>query len=237
MHDEPTRSGASNGTAIRFFSGVAGLRRDPAGMRFLIPYLRSLLPGKSPLADGVPWLTFRAIRWLASNIDRSMRVFEYGSGGSTLFFARRAGEVVSVEHDPEWYARTSAALEGEGIRNCTYLLRPPEAQAVVRFASSDPAYSKLDFADYVSAVDSYPDRSFDLVSVDGRARPACLSAGLGKVKAGGWLLLDNSDRSHYAEAVEALGGYERLNLRGIAPYSTDVTQTTIWRIDAGPNDD
>jgi predicted O-methyltransferase YrrM len=229
MHNESSKP-ESDSTFLRLATGIALLRRDPAGTRFVVPFLRSLSPKRSPLADATPWLTFRAIRWLASNIDPTMRVFEYGSGGSTLFFASRVRELVSVEHDAEWHARTSEALDAASVRNCTYLLRPPTPQVDVRFASSDAAYEGLDFADYVNAIGDYTDASFDLVVVDGRARPDCVRAALGKVKPGGLLLLDNSERPLYRAATEALAPHERLDFPGIAPYSTDVTQTTIWRI-------
>jgi predicted O-methyltransferase YrrM len=159
-----------------------------------------------------------------------MRVFEYGSGGSTLFFANRVREVISVEHDPEWHARTSEALAALDVRNCTYLLRPPKAQVDARFVSSDAAYEGFDFADYVATVDAYTDGSFDLISEDGRARTDCVLAARSKVKPGGLILLDNSDRPQYRAAAEALAQHERLDFPGIAPYSTEVTQTTIWRI-------
>jgi hypothetical protein len=234
VRNDAARADGMTGGAVRFLTDMALLRRDPAGLRFLVPFLRTRSATGSALADGLPWLPFRAIRWLASNTDRTMRVFEYGSGGSTLFFAKHVAEVVSIEHDPEWYARTSNALAKGGVRNYTYLLRPPAPAPEVRFPSSDPAYAGLDFAAYVTAIDAYPAQSFDLVSVDGRARPACVLAALRKVKPGGWMLLDNSDRAHYREAIERLASYPRLDLRGIAPYLNDVTQTTIWRIDADP---
>ncbi len=236
MCDEPNRPGASNSTALRLLTGIALLRRDPDGIRFVVPFLRSLSAG-SPLADATPWLTFRAIRWLTANLDPNMRVFEYGSGGSTLFFANRVGEVISVEHDPEWHARTNAAIAARDIRNCTYLLRPPTPNAHSRFTSTDREYEGLDFADYVTAIDAYPDESFDLVSVDGRARTACVLAARTKVRPGGLILLDNSDRPEYSEAIEALETYERLDFPGLAPYSTEVSLTTLWRIEARGRDD
>ena len=222
---------------MRFLTSIALLRRDPAGVRFLVPFLRSRNPDRSPLDDGLPWLPFKAIRWLAANLSSTMHVFEYGSGGSTLFFAGRVADVVSVEHDAEWHARTSAVLAHESIRNCTYLLRPPAPHSDVRYASTDPAYVGFDFAEYVTAIDDYADRTFDLISVDGRARPSCVAAALSKIKRGGWILLDNSDRPAYCEARQLLASFPRLDLRGIAPYSNDVTQTTIWRIDADPRHD
>src|SRR5206468_7996350 len=49
----------------------------------------------------VPWWTYRAgdavDRWLAVR-PRPVRVFEFGSGASTVWLAARADEVCSVEH-------------------------------------------------------------------------------------------------------------------------------------------
>jgi predicted O-methyltransferase YrrM len=65
-----------------------------------------------------------------------MRVFEYGSGGSTLFFGERAKVLVSVEHDREWYKVLKQHLEKRGLRNVEYLLAEPE---VAESASSERA--------------------------------------------------------------------------------------------------
>ena len=50
---------------------------------------------------GVPWWTYRSIdvvdAWLVGR-PRPIRVFEYGSGASTLWLADRADEVISIEH-------------------------------------------------------------------------------------------------------------------------------------------
>ncbi|MFL5945989.1 MAG: class I SAM-dependent methyltransferase [Gaiellaceae bacterium] len=218
-------------TAVRRLLGIALLRRDLGGIRFIVPFIRSLSIERSPLEDATPWLNFRAIHWLASHIDETMRVFEYGSGGSTLFFAKRVHEVVSVEHDPAWYARTRAAIAAHAIVNCTYLLRPPKPTVQPQVTSTDPAYAGMDFAEYVAAIDAFPDASFDLVSVDGRARTACVFAALRKVKRGGVILLDDSDRPYYREAVEALAHRARSDFAGIAPYATDVSRTSVWTID------
>src|SRR5262245_28763699 len=55
-----------------------------------------------PISAQVPWLTFGAVRFLESRLASTQRVFEYGSGGSTLFLARRVEQVISVEHDVRW---------------------------------------------------------------------------------------------------------------------------------------
>jgi hypothetical protein len=220
----------SDRAPIRLLAGVGLLRRDPRGIRFAVPYLRSLLPGRSALADVIPMMPFGAIAWLRSYLRPGFSVFEYGSGGSTAFFATRVEKLVSVEHDPEWHIRTGQRLGGLPLRECTYLLQLPDDGVNERFASTDERYSEMNFESYVRTIDAYPDRSFDLVVVDGRARNACVLQALPKVKPGGFLLLDDSYRAEYAVAMKALGGFRRTDFRGLAPYNTDLGQTSIWEI-------
>src|SRR4026208_2308977 len=103
------------GRLIRLVSGLASLRHDPASLAYVVPLARSLVTRHSALDDGVPWLTFKAAAWLDSHLHREMRVFEYCSGGSTVFLADRVGKLVSVEHDPDWYASTERALKQRGL--------------------------------------------------------------------------------------------------------------------------
>ncbi|MDM8553380.1 hypothetical protein QUF75_01435 [Desulfococcaceae bacterium HSG7] len=72
-------------------------------IRFYPSWTRSLNGSKTPLKDVQPWIAFGAIRFLEKHLHEDMHVFEYGIGGSTLFFAKRVKAVVSIEHDKEWY--------------------------------------------------------------------------------------------------------------------------------------
>jgi hypothetical protein len=72
------------------------------------------------------------------------------------------------------------------------------------------------------------DASLDLVIVDGRARVACGLAAMAKVKPGGMLLLDDSDRPRYARLREALTGWHGRDYRGFKPGGGPVCQTTVW---------
>ena len=56
----------------------------------------------------IPWYTYPAIEYL-SNLDLSQkRVFEYGSGNSSLWWATRCQEIVAIELDREWYNKVNA---------------------------------------------------------------------------------------------------------------------------------
>lgn len=211
----------------------APLLRDPASVRYAPEWLRSLFFGRNPLDDHTPWLPFKARRWLLEHVDRDTTVFEYGSGGSTLFFARFGASVVSVEHDPAWFERVNRALGETALCNYKHLLREAEMPATGRsqgHSSQRPEFAGRCLDRYVCSIDEYPDRSFDLVVVDGRARLACIARALPKVRDGGHLLLDNSERAEYAPAFSTLARFPRVDLRGMAPYRTYLWQTSIWRI-------
>jgi hypothetical protein len=50
----------------------------------------------------LPWITFPAIRHI-QDLLRDRRVFEYGSGSSTKWYARYCSQVYSVENDEKWF--------------------------------------------------------------------------------------------------------------------------------------
>src|SRR5688572_27506537 len=66
-------------------------------------------PSPSSLLQPLPWLPAAAVSFLDDKLA-GLSVFEWGSGGSTLWFAERARSVVSVEHDPVWFAQGLAHL-------------------------------------------------------------------------------------------------------------------------------
>src|SRR5579864_496147 len=58
--------------------------------------------------DGlVPWITYPAFRQLQRIVKPDSKVFEYGCGSSSIWWASHAAEVTSVEHDAAWAARVS----------------------------------------------------------------------------------------------------------------------------------
>lgn len=211
---------------------------DPVARAYAPEWLKSLLPWSTALRRETPWIPFRARAWLESYLAPDMRVFEYGSGGSTLYLARRVKELVSVEHDEDWYALVSRQLATAGIRNCRYILRQPEAFSGIHLedgaashcTSSKREWTGLGFDKYVKTLAEYPDESFDLVFVDGRARPYCVAEALNKVRRGGYLLLDDSQRSAYDTAKSLLSDHDRLDFRGVRPYSLDPGWSSVWRI-------
>lgn len=215
---------------------------DPHLRRHLFWWLRSKQPNYL-LNAPCPWLTFGAILALQERVRPGMSVFEFGSGGSTLFWlARGAAEVVSVEHDPAWHEVVAARLAGNVQTDLRLVL--PESGAAggdvadpTRFLSDDEAFRGFSFECYVRQIDPFPDGHFDILLVDGRARPACIAHGAAKVKPGGLLILDNAERSYYtAQTRRFLREFDEELFPGMVPQVPVLSSTAIYTRGQQPRD-
>ena len=208
--------------------------RDPGNVRRHVAWSRTLGGEHDLLADDMPFMCYEVADWLRSTLRPDWSVFEWGSGASTLFLGRRVNRVTSVEHHRQWYERLAARLEQEGLSHCELELVPPDEHAgEAAYASEEATCRGQTFERYVKRIDAVADGSLDLVIVDGRARCACVRHALAKVKAGGYVLLDDSDRERYAPALEAMAGQERCEFRGLKPTKKNPVQTTVWRVGVG----
>jgi len=205
--------------------------RDLSNRHYFSSWLKLLLKKSNPVKEQIPFLPFRAQEWLKHFLKSDMCVFEYGSGGSTLFIAKRVKSIVSIEHDQKWYQYISAILKKSAINNCEYLLIEPENRDLMLKYSNLISNQLIfkPFKKYITQIEEYPDNSFDLVSVDGRARNFCIKYAIQKVRKGGILLLDDSNRRVFRPTLELLKNYPKREFYGLCPF-VGFNQTTIWKI-------
>jgi hypothetical protein len=177
----------------------------------------------------VPWWTYDAIErvdaFLASR--PGARVFEWGSGASTVWLAKRAESVISIDHDAPWVEFSAPRLAEQG--NARVELVPVDARADrdPQFLSGKPGYAGQTFRSYVEAIDRHEGR-FDLIVIDGRARAACLNRAIDRLARGGLIVFDNSHRARYRKAIAASGLRARVT-RGLVPSLPLPDQTTLLR--------
>ena len=177
----------------------------------------------------VPWWTYGAIDAVQSFIDSRrgrVRAFEWGSGASTIWLARRVTSVNSVEHHAGFGTAMQERLAE--FSNASLEIIEPVASEQPVVPSLKEGQAGMDFADYVAhikavAADGGP---FDLIVIDGRAREACLTAALEHLAPGAIVVFDNSWRIRYRRAIKALPVYETL-YRGITPTTPYPEQTSI----------
>ena len=61
----------------------------------------------------VPWLTEGAIEFLEQYLTEhpSAKILEFGTGASTIWFAKRTPNLYSIEHDPSWFTLINVSCE------------------------------------------------------------------------------------------------------------------------------
>lgn len=93
---------------------------------YAIPYLSSNLAKtrKSPLLQNLPWWSFAAID-TADRLFPGRNIFEWGSGGSTLRYARMGCRITAIEDDQEWLNRVQAALKSANVAEQVKLCHIP----------------------------------------------------------------------------------------------------------------
>ncbi len=137
-----------------------------------------------------PWLHPAVVAYMDLLIQPDWRICEFGSGGSTLWFAKRAKYVLSIETNREWWEKVV-----EQTKHCY--------KSVV-FLEDEGKFNKHHFTGRKD--------KFDLLLVDGEPvedRGSWLDHAEEIVRPGGVVVLDNAHRPEYIEQRNAL--YERCN--------------------------
>lgn len=128
-----------------------------------------------------PWLAPTANVFLESFLRKTDIGLEFGSGRSTIWFARRVAFLTSVEHDRVWHERIKELLNKHCLFNVNYLFYPYDVA------------EEEDKSHYVRTSHHFADNSLDFALVDGIYREACALASVDKIRPGGILIIDNAN--------------------------------------------
>lgn len=183
-----------------------------------------------PFELGIPWINFSLKNWLDKNLNKNMIVFEYGSGGSSIYFSNNCKQVVSIEHNEKWFNDVNNKIIKLNIKNINLNLISPSNERDDFYATTDEELFNKNFKQYVHAIDNYPDNYFDVVFVDGRSRNACIRESIKKIKKGGFLILDNSERPEYSEGISLLDHFKCEKFFGMGFYNHYKWESRVWHI-------
>lgn len=178
----------------------------------------NVIHGGSPLDLELPGFSYGAIDFLEGFLERHMSVFEYGAGGSTVFFARRVKAVCAVEENPEWHGQVSRRLGEKALGNVRLLLRPFDFKRAKGFETSD----------YLLAL---PDERFDVIVIEAGdhwngAAPVCFAKAEAHVKHGGVVVVDDSRRHSGLRARSR--AREHKEFISVGPARSSVTSTAVF---------
>jgi len=156
----------------------------------------------------IPWFAYPFIDFLSPRLTKDLVLFEFGSGSSSSFFAERVKQVISIEHNKEWFE----------IVNKT---KPNNVKLIL--TDSD---SVDDYLNYLTKLNE----KVDVIIVDGLHRNECLINALEKLSENGVIILDDSERSEYKKGIESVigRGFKTLEFWGIAPTVLFKKCTTVF---------
>lgn len=158
--------------------------------------------------EALPWVTYSFIDFIKDRLNKQQKVFEYGSGSSTLFYAKRVSKVVSVEHDENWFNKIVSSK--------------PE--------NADMIFTKLETGGEYSKKAALLGEQFDIIIVDGRDRVNCCKESIHALSNQGVMVLDDSERKEYDEARIFLkeNGFKELSFSGISPGLFYLKATSVF---------
>lgn len=154
----------------------------------------------------IPWLTYPAIHFLNQLDLKNKRIFEYGSGNSTLYWTARAKYVESVENNYDWYTKIKAKTQ----ENKNLLLSYLEDKRL-----------------YVSSI-SRSKKLFDLIIIDGRYRFDCAKEAASKVKESGIIIVDNSERYPQISKFLMDKKFAKIDFCGFGPINHYTWTTSVF---------
>lgn len=159
--------------------------------------------------DPIPWMNYSFIDFLEPRLNRSMKVFEYGSGYSTLYLSDKVHSIISIEFDKAWFEKMRDSLNEK--ENCNIVYRP------------DPENYKI-------AIKEYEVKLFDIIIVDGRDRKECVKYIIPHLSDAGIIILDDSWKTKFDEVFEYFqkNGFRELSFTGLKPGGMIVEQTTVF---------
>ena len=172
-----------------------------------VGWFRSFNEKKSIDKNGnpIPWIAYPAIDFIESRIKDDMSVFEFGSGASTAWWAKRVKDVDAAEHDKNWY---DIVQENKPVNaNVTY------------YAGDDYFTSP-----------NQSGKKYDVVLIDGNDRNRCVDAVLNSLQDNGVIVWDDSQLEEYNPSYELLSknSFKRLFFTGISPIYNNKVETSIF---------
>lgn len=157
----------------------------------------------------IPWYTYPAIEYLNS-LDFSKKiVFEYGSGNSSIYWAKKSKRVVSIENDQEWFSK----VNDKKLSN----------QEIILVEESSLYENSIEVLN----------QNFDLIIIDGKRRVKCSEMIYEYLnitsEEGCMVILDNSDwYKDIAKYLKEKFNFIQIDFHGFGPINNYTWTTSIF---------
>ncbi len=159
----------------------------------------------------IPWYTYPAIEYLSQFDYTSKKIFEFGCGNSSLFWANRAQKVISIEDNPKWFEKWQKEFKHPSLN--------------ILWRDEGEIYEKAILENK---------ECYDVIVIDGKRRAQCAQTAVQRLDQGGIIVLDDSDRVNtsleYQNAISILRqfGLIQIDFYGFCPMNNYTKTTSLF---------
>lgn len=159
----------------------------------------------------IPWYTYPAIEYISQFDYTDKSIFEFGCGYSSLFWAKRAKKVISIEDNLKWFEKWQKEFD--------------EPNLDIRWRDEGEIYENAIFEE---------NQKYDVIVIDGKRRFQCAQVAIQKLADGGMIILDDSDRvntsEEYKKAITELktANLLQVDFYGFCPMNVYTKTTTVF---------
>ena len=192
--------------AERFFPALtraflsARILLDEQGQAKSVKLGRAVDKAGNPLAC----YTYPALEYLAEFDFTASLVFEFGAGDSSVYWARRAAKVLSVQSDQGWFESISS-------------IAPNNLHVQLESQKED----------YVNALGKQG-LKFDVIIIDGRWRKSCALTAPDYLQPEGLIVVDNSERYPRSTSALRAKGFLQIDFSGFGPINPHAWTTSLF---------
>jgi len=146
----------------------------------------------------LPWYSYPAIEFLKTKNFSNKTVLEFGSGQSTLWWAKVSKSVKSFEKDETWYKNIK-----ENIPNNVQVIHLQEE-------------TEIEILNTIEQILKLENKKYDVIIIDGLFRKQLCKTAMLYLKEFGIIITDNSEGYGFKEAFDGTG-FKRVDFHGFSP--------------------
>lgn len=136
-----------------------------------------------------PLISDKCLKKILTYINKNSIMLEIGSGGSTILFTENCKKLYSIESSKSWYNKVNDYIVKNNIKNIEYFCVWPNDPTVREKHTPGISRTYKQYKDYVDKIDTFDNESFDIIFIDGVARPHCYLKSYNKIKNDGYVII------------------------------------------------
>lgn len=185
---------------------------QPSAMNSHISFWKAMQPVDVATDNGSPEInrSFSILEFFNEKLNKSQSMFEYGSGNSTLYFAKRIKNITSICPDEELHQKLlKDTLHLDNITLRVYGLNRNYANAIVAEG---------------------PEKQYELISVNGLHRAACAINAQAQLTSDGILMLNDSEGENNEQVFDYYNkkGFNYISFSSQNPYDNNKQAITLF---------